>query len=784
MPHTVYARTPGWTGVVLVLLGVALPAGRLAVAQNQQFPPAPRLPSASLMTPRVGLGTTAGTFAPNIRPTLAVRRAPGRIVVDGVLDDAGWAGAAVAGNFAERNPRDNVLPPVRTEARVTYDSDNLYVAIVAWDDPRALRSTLTDRDRPYSDDYMGLMLDTYGDGAWGYEIFVNPRGVQMDLRMLGTGGEDEGFDLIWDAEAKVLEDRWQVEIAIPFASLRFPERPVHSWRVNFWRNQPREVRRQMTWARISRDDPCFMCQWGTLEGIEGASPGGALELLPSLVAGQSGRVADPGDPGSPFDGGSFKGEAGLGVKYSFAGGLTAEGAINPDFSQVESDVPQIDVNTTFALFYPERRPFFQEGSELFDTFISAVNTRQVNDPYGAAKLVGRMGRTALAYLGGVDETTPILIPFEERSFVGVTRKSVANIARVRRTFGRQSYGGALLTDRRYDQGGSNTVGGVDGALQFLGNWRVEAQLLGSWTTEPDDPEATAGLEGVTFADGGHTGLWDGEAFNGHAGYLSLERDGRTWSLNLDYYEASPTFRADNGFEFSNAYRRFAGWNGFSFRPAGRLVSAVYPNMSAEVKHNWDGELKGVFFEPSLEVELTGQTLVDLEVSLERETFKGVTFRDMVQPQFFIRTRPSRAFEINLFVAHGDDIYRSPAVPLPGTATNVELGSTLRPSGQVTIEPSLAYARLEGEDGETFFSGYIARTRLGVQFTRSFFLRLVGQYNDFEDTWSVEPLLTYRVNPFTMMYAGASQGWQGVPGDDRYARVSRQYFFKLQYLIRR
>ncbi|HSE27260.1 MAG TPA: DUF5916 domain-containing protein [Gemmatimonadales bacterium] len=761
------------------MLGLLLALPSAAAGQRMTYPASAGVPAIV-----ASADSAAHAFAPNVRPTLAVRRAPGPIVVDGALDDPGWAGADVAANFAERFPRDNVLPPVRTEARVTYDSTHLYVAIVSWDDPRALRSTLTDRDQPYADDFVGLMLDTYGDAAWAYELFVNPRGVQIDLQMLGSGGEDEGFDLIWDAESKVLEDRWQVEIAIPFESLRFPKRPVHAWRINFWRNQPRDVRRQITWARISRDDPCFMCQWGTIEGIEGAVPGGALEVLPQLVAGQSGGVADPGDPASPFENGSFKAEAGLGVKYSFAGGLTAEGALNPDFSQIESDVPQIDVNTTFALFYPERRPFFQEGSELFETYITAVNTRQINDPYGVAKLVGRSGRSALAYLGGVDETTPILIPFEERSYVGVTGRSVSNIGRVRQTFGRQSYAGALFTDRRYDQGGYNTVAGADGALQFLGNFRLEGQLLGSWTTEPDDPEATAGLDGVTFADGAHTGTWDGESFNGHAGYLSLERDARTWSFNLDYYEASPTFRADNGFEFANAYRRFEGWTGLAFRPAKKFISEFRPDIYTQVEYNWDGDLKGVFVEPSVEFNLIGQTYVDLELSVERETFKGVTFRDMVQPQVFVQTRPSQMFQMSLFVGHGDDIYRSPAVPLPGTSTNVELGATLRPTGQVTLEPSLAYARMEGEGGETFFSGYIARTRLGLQFTRSFFLRLVGQYNDFEDAWSVEPLLTYRVNPFTLMYVGASQGWQGVPGDERYAKVSRQYFFKVQYLFRR
>jgi hypothetical protein len=778
MAMAALARIAGPAGVVLAL-AVAGPAR----AQNQAFPPAPVV-RAGIPILLPGTPPAEAAFSPNIRPSIRASRAAGKITIDGDLTDPGWVGAPRATNWAERFPKDNVLPPVQSEAWVSFDSTHLYFAFIAWDDPGRLRSNLRDRDRLYQDDFIGLMLDTYGDGAWAYELYVNPRGVQGDLRMTSDGDEDDGFDIIWESEARVLEDRWQVEIAIPFASLRFPQRPVNTWRVNFWRTQPREVRRQITWARIDRDDPCFMCQWGTLEGVEGASPGGALELLPSVVAGQAGGVTDPGDPASPFDNGSFKAEAGLGVKYSFAGGLTAEGALNPDFSQVESDVPQVDVNTTFALFYPERRPFFQEGSELFQTYINAVNTRQINDPSGAGKLIGRMGRTSVAYLGGLDETTPILIPFEERSFVGVTGQSLANIGRYRRTFGRQSDVGVLVTDRRYDGSGYNTTAGADGAWQFLPQYRVEGQFLQSWTEEPDDPAATPGLDGVTFGDEDYTGTWDGESFTGHAVYLSVERSARTWSFDVDYRESSPTFRADNGFEFSNAYRRVTAWTGLAFRPATRLVSEIRPDIYTEVGYNWDGELKGVLVEPSLEFNLVGQTYVDLELSVERETFKGVTFRDLVRPQLFLQTRPNRWLDVWTFLSYGDGIYRTPAVPLPGTQTNVEVGGTLRPAGQVTIEPSLVYARMVGEADETFFSGYIARTRLGVQFTRAFFLRLIGQFNDFEDAWSVEPLLTYRVNPFTLVYAGASQGWQGVPGDDRYAKVSRQYFFKLQYFIRR
>jgi hypothetical protein len=158
---------------------------------------------------------------------------------------------------------------------------------------------------------------------------------------------------------------------------------------------------------------------------------------------------------------------------------------------------------------------------------------------------------------------------------------------------------------------------------------------------------------------------------------------------------------------------------------------------------------------------------------------------MFRPQIYLQTRPNRWLDVWTFMAHGDGIYRSPAVPLPATGTDIEFGGTLKPMGQLTIEPSFVYSKQTGEEGQTFFSGWIGRARIGVQFTRAFFLRLITQYDDFDDRWSVQPLLTYRVNPFTLFYAGASQDWLGVPGEQSsYNKSNQQYFVKFQYLIRK
>src|SRR5690606_37098291 len=222
-------------------------------------------------------------FVPNEKPRLEVGRAAGAIKIDGELDDAGWIGAAKADNFAEHTPGDKVRPPVATEVLVTYDAESFYLAFICYDDPATVRVTMRDRDEIFSDDYVGIILDTYGDAAWAYELFVNPYGLQGDLKMLSDGEEELTFDIVFDSRGKLTAQGWQAEVAIPFSSLRFPHRQVQEWRATFWRNRSRSSRERSTWAAIDRNEPCFTCQFGYLTGIEGAAPGSRLEVLPSLV---------------------------------------------------------------------------------------------------------------------------------------------------------------------------------------------------------------------------------------------------------------------------------------------------------------------------------------------------------------------------------------------------------------------------------------------------------------------------------------------------------------------
>lgn len=730
---------------------------------------------------------TSAAFVPNERPVLPVVRAAGPVRVDGALDDPGWRGIVPATNFAETFPGDLTRPPVDVEAFVTYDDRHLYLAFHIHDDPGRIRATLSDRDRIWNDDYAGILLDTNGDGQQVYFIAANPLGVQGDTRS-ANGQEDVSFDLVYQSAGRITDDGYMVEMAVPFRSLRFPKQAEQTWRATFWITHPRESRSTYSWAAISRDDPCFSCQFGTLAGIRGVSSGNNLEILPAFTGSQAGALAAPSDPASGFFNQRVQVEPSVNVKYGITSDLTADLTLNPDFSQIEADAAQVDVNSTFALFFPERRPFFQEGSDLFRTPFNAVYTRSINDPIVANKLTGRFGATSVAYIGARDNTSPVLLPFEESSSLASAGKSVSNILRVQHNFPDNSYLGALVTDRRLDDGGAGSVVGLDGTVRFLRNFRLSGQLLLSRTVEPDDPDLTPFLDGVTFDGGRHTATFDGETFGGHAFNLGLGRDARTWNFNLEYEQFSPTFRADNGFITANDSRRLTLFQGLNLYPETiGFIDRVRPGLWTGSRWNFGGVNKQRWLVPNVFFMLKKQTTVWMGYRFASERFAGVDFSGVRRFMLDVNSNFSEPVKVGLNLGRGLDIARTTGDPELGRSFDLTANATLRPTQRLLIQPRITYAELrDRETGEAFFSGYIARSRVDYQVTRRLFGRVIVQYNDFSDRLEVDPLLTYRINPFTAFHVGSTHDYDTFSRADAgsYLRqTSRQFFFKFQYLFR-
>ncbi|MBK7046664.1 MAG: carbohydrate binding family 9 domain-containing protein [bacterium] len=729
----------------------------------------------------------AGPWQPVRHPQLETRRAAGPIAVDGLLDDPGWQGLPRAGHFVEHAPGDQVQPPNPTEAMLTYDDDYLYAAFICYDDPAAVRASFSERDRIWNDDYVILGLDTFGDQAWAFELASNAHGVQGDLLWSAGYGEDMTYDIVFHSSGRITDEGWQVEMAIPWTSLRFPDREQQVWRVEFWRNDHRQVRGQYSWGIHDRNNDCWPCQWGTVTGINGVRPGTGLSVLPAMVATQQGgRGAGDGGEAGPWDNGKVLGEPSLGVAYGITPTVTAEATLNPDFSQVESDATQIDVNSTFALSYPEKRPFFQEGSDLWNTNFDAVYTRSLNRPFFAAKLTGRPGRTNFAALLAQDDATPFLLPFGEGSALFQGGRSWSFLSRVRHTMGSQSHVGFISTARWHEGGGYGAVQGFDTRLNLSDHYRLEAQALLSTTSEPDDPALTADLDGVTFDRGRRTAAFDGEFFTGHGLYASLERAARNWNFDADYWQRSPTFRAESGFEPRNDQRTFNGWTGYTFYYEDGLFERMQPSLS--VGRIWDFEdvRKDEWLMASLRTWLRlAQAQFWVEAMQSNETFHDLQFDGITSREAGFQVRPSARLVGGGEISYGHRIARFDEVM--GRQLNRSFWFNLKPWHRLLVEQNYDDVRSDNlGTGERLFEGYISRTRLNLQLSREWSVRLVVQYDDFRRSWDADPLVTFRLNPFSIFYVGSTRSYSEFTGaapdlQDEWRLSSRTYFLKLQYL---
>ncbi|MDH4156299.1 MAG: carbohydrate binding family 9 domain-containing protein [candidate division Zixibacteria bacterium] len=753
------------------------------------------------------------TFQPVFHPTMEVSKATGAIKIDGDLDDPGWIKAAWSDNFVERNPGDNIKPMVQTKVLVTYDQDNLYVAFIAYDDPSSIRATMCQRDQFNGDDAVIVLIDTYRDASWAYEFFVNPYGVQKDLMWTNIVGEDSGYDLIWNSAARITESGYQVEIAVPFSSIRFPNQDVQTWRIDFWRNHPRESYHQYSWAANDRNEQCYPCKWGTVNGIEDVHPGKGIEILPSLIATQSSYVTDGYDPELPFARGKGDGEISLGGKYSVNSDIMLEAAVNPDFSQIEADAAQIDVNTPVALFYPERRPFFQEGRDIFRTLFNSFYTRTVNDPQLAAKLTGRSGPYRFGFVTAVDENSYYLVPKEESSVrpfnVG---KSYVNVFRAMRSIGDGSQIGLIVNDRRYESGGYNSILALDQNIRLSRNYSIDGQYIMTVTEEPDDSALYYNPSGIDNSD--YTLGFDGETFTDYGFITRLRRNARNWNFLINFDQVGRAYRTETGYDPWVNYRNMVTWTGYNIYFDKGLVEHVTPQLYSETRWNFDGVRKWTHTNISWDQHLRfAQTYFSLGYTTGSELWSGKRFNDLWHIHLDGGSRISDEIGCSLSIDRG--VGAALNVLDKGNELSVSAGLDIKPIDRLLIEPNFDYLKSSHyKTGDKLFENYVVRTRLRLQATKALSIRLVVQYAfrevlipmwNGEETnnvmvadrhWDIDPLITFRLNPFTVFYVGTAYDYDRLPYDPYpfyepepdpslspvWKLSSRQVFMKLQYLF--
>ncbi|HTY36330.1 MAG TPA: sugar-binding protein [Bacteroidota bacterium] len=709
-------------------------------------------------------------------------RIEGDLDLHGTLSDARWSLASPVEIRYEVSPGENTPAPQMTRVRVLYNSDYVYFGFDCRDtNASSIRAHITDRDKVFDDDFVGIILDTYGDYQRAYEFLVNPYGIQADLMRVGSN-EDDSFDTVWKTSASINDSGWCAIIAVPFKSLRFPAAQEQHWVALFFRNLPRLSRQQMSWTPYDRNNPCFLCQGGLLEGIAGVQSTNSVELLPYIVGQQRGGLLDESDPSSPFQNGKLKGRVGGGIRYSPTPDMSVEAVVNPDFSQVESDATQISVNSTFALNYPEKRPFFLYGADLFQNNTGTFYSRTINNPLGAARVMGKTGSFSFGYLAASDRNTPYIVPGEENSdFVSTNVSSFSNIARARYDFGNERFIGAAITTRNAADA-HNYVGGIDWNYRFWDNYDFNGEVFYSDTKELNDSTLLSNSRG--FGGTGFDAAFNGEHYGGAAYLFGIRRDGRDYSIGLQYMDRAPTFQAQNGFVPNNDTRMLFLQQQYTFYTNNSFLDAWSIQGNAGLHFNHEDVRKEKWFVPGITLQLKNQVNATVTYFLlNDELFGGVQFNNINRTQIDITAKPSSILTLIFDGSFGRFIRRS-SDPDMGTGHNISLTATLRPTSRFQMDLSFSRARLSSvASGELFYDGYIARAMGIYQFTSEIFLRVIGQYDQFNKAADLYPLLSYKLNPFTIFYAGSTYSLTDFDSTYGVKQTSRQYFLKLQYLLR-
>jgi hypothetical protein len=709
-----------------------------------------------------------------------VTHATSEIKVDGVLNEEAWVNAAVIKLPYEYLPGDNTPAPVETECLITYDDNNLYVAFRAYDkEPEKIRAHLMDRDAIdtfVQDDQVIILIDAFNDERRGFEFRVNPMGVQVDANWSELEGyEDFSWDVIWDSAAQITEEGYMVEIAIPFNQLRFPRTAEKQiWGLIAERHYPRNVRHRIRSIPTDRNKSCLLCQANKLFGFEGITPGHNLEFDPTLTLDQTDIRSD--FPTGNMEKGDIDTEPGLTARWGITPNMIFNATLNPDFSQVEADVAQLDVNIRYALYYPEKRPFFLEGADFFLTPLEAVFTRTVADPNWGVKLTGKAGKNAVGFFSTQDSINNLILPSNQQSIATSLDQDVfSSVLRYRRDVGKGSTFGVLYTGRTAEDY-SNQVFGFDGFMRLSRTKTMSFQYLHSETQYPQ-----------AFALNYHQSA---EPFGGNAFTAEFSHNSRNWILAATYEDLSPNFRADYGFIPRVDIRTIdVAAIRILWGEADDWFTRMHFGISVEQTEDRDNTLtdQRIAFFGDYSGPL--QSTLDVNYHLIKELFNGVTY-DLNYLGIYFDIRPASGLRFMLFSSYSDyiDYSNSRLADRFSLSPLIELG--LGQHLNINFRHSLERLTLEGDE---IYQANLTQTNVKYHFNVRTFVRVILQYRDVNRNTElylnpVEPetnsfftqfLFSYKINPQTVLFLGYSDNHMGLRGIDL-TQTDRTFFIKFGY----
>ena len=751
--------------------------------------------------------------------------------------------------FRQRNPHDGQSVSEATEAYLGYDEKNLYVVFVCFDDPRRVRARMSAREDIYDDDQVEILLDTFHDRRRAYAFQTTPLGVQWDAIWTEasraeerSGHFDVSFDTVWDSKGKMTSRGFVVWMAIPFKSLRFPSTKKQEWGVILYRGIVRKGEDSF-WPHVSFKIEGRLGQAATLYGLEGISPGHSNQLIPyGLMRGF--RALDMRDPTNPFfQHADVQGQPGMDAKFVIHDHFVVDATANPDFSQIESEDPQITVNQRYAVYFPEKRPFFLENEDFFRTPMDLLFTRSIADPSAGIRLTGKDGPYSVGLLATDDRSPGLAVP-DYSQFSGM--RSYFTVARASRDLFRQSSVGVLYTDWECPTTGEfNRIGGVDTRLKFNSNWVLDGQAVTSSSKLDLNCEANI----YPFSSGNRG---DGSYYAGPAEKLELQRNGLHFSYDGVYNDITPGFVTIPGFVNRVDIRETVQDFYYRFRPKKGWILRWGPSLNVRYDFDHTGLRLDTFYDPYFAIVGRGQTVIIVKPYDE--------FRERLRPQdkcflgYSVFCPPALAgnqdyhehtsgatFQTGYFKKAtlaasyywGDGVnfealpstppeiptrYNQPFLARQDSATG---SVTLRPVQPLKIENTYLFERLRAGDGTSsfiqsrtpgagqgIFNDHILRSKWNWQFTPQLSMRVILQYNSLlagtpgvgspytylptQKQFNADFLVTYLVHPGTAIYVGYNSDLQNLNVERNvgafntakgYINDSRQFFVKASYLFR-
>jgi hypothetical protein len=685
-------------------------------------------------------------------------------------------------DFRQRNPGDGVPLSLKTAAWIGWDDKNFYVVFVCAAPPGEVRARLGKREDIFSDDFVGIFFDTWHDHQRAYEFFVNPLGVQADGITVESRDDDFSFDTLWYSDGRLTPDGYVTMMTIPFRSLRFTAKEAQVWGFGVGRWIPTRNENGF-WPYISNRLNSFSPQLANLSGLESISPGRNIQLIPYAALGHAHFLDDPGTTGSiPDFRSTTDRRGGLDAKMVLHDSLTLDVALRPDFSQVESDDPQVTVNQRYEVQFSEKRPFFIENNGFFQTRENLFFSRRIIDPRYGARLTGKVGRWNMGLLTIDDRAPGVEAGPADPHYL---EDAVIGVGRIQREFGSQSNIGALFTDRAFG-GGFNRVGAVDTRLHLHKTWYLAAQAMASQTQDT------------------HHVRSGGDAFN-----VSLNSGTRHYYYNLNYIDRGEGFHTDLGFVNRVDIRQLEQYAQYRFRPKSGVLVSWGPSLELvgdldhrNAQQDWQAR-------PGFQVEMKRATYLNVNHAEMFERFNGINFR---REDSFAggHSEYFKFVTLDAGVAWGTRInYSTPSgvTPFLGRGNEINVNLTFRPSSRIKIDEIYDLTRLKtmGPHPEAVFVNHLLRSRLNYQYNRQLSLRVIVDYNALLDNPALfdssrqkrvtgDILVTWLLNPGTAVYVGYTDTLEnqallaGTPNTVVRTNLpsvttQRQFFAKVSYLFR-